>query len=35
MTHSSEDELLGYALEVVASDKERAGIAAHLAMCSE
>jgi anti-sigma factor RsiW len=35
MTHSSEDELLGYALEVIASDKERAGIAAHLAMCSE
>jgi hypothetical protein len=35
MTHNSEDELLGYALEVIASDEERATIAAHLAVCSE
>jgi hypothetical protein len=35
MTHNSEDELLGYTLETIASDEERAGIAAHLAVCSE
>ncbi|MCX5800135.1 MAG: hypothetical protein NTX17_01925 [Candidatus Eisenbacteria bacterium] len=35
MTHNSEDQLLGYALEVIAGDEERAGIAAHLAVCSE
>jgi anti-sigma factor RsiW len=35
MTHNSEDELLGYALEAIASDEERASIAAHLAVCSE
>lgn len=35
MTHNSEDELLGYALETVASDEERDKITSHLAECSE
>ena len=35
MTHISEDDLLRYALEVVASDEERTSVAAHLAVCSE
>lgn len=35
MTHNSEDELLGYALKVVASDKEYGKITSHLAECPE
>jgi hypothetical protein len=35
MTHNSEDELLRYALEVIANEEERASTAAHLAVCSE
>jgi len=35
MTHKNEDELLAFALEVVPTEKERAGIAKHLETCSE
>ena len=35
MTHNSEDELLGYALKVVATDKEHDKITSHLAECPE
>jgi hypothetical protein len=35
MTHNSEDELLRYALEVIANEEERASMAAHLTVCSE
>jgi len=35
MTHSSEDELLAYALEVVANEEQRADTAAHLQICPE
>ncbi|KPJ61047.1 MAG: hypothetical protein AMJ46_03510 [Latescibacteria bacterium DG_63] len=35
MTHNTEDELLGYALELIASDEERARITAHLEACSQ
>jgi len=35
MKHSSEDELLLYALEATVSNRERDGIAAHLEVCSE
>jgi anti-sigma factor RsiW len=35
MTHKNEDELLAFALDVVAAEKERAGIAAHLECCPE
>lgn len=33
--HINEDKLLQYALEVFSTDSERAGIAEHLAICSE
>jgi predicted anti-sigma-YlaC factor YlaD len=35
MTHKNEDELLAYALEVVAGDEERASTEAHLAVCAD
>ena len=35
MTHNTEDELLGFALETIASEEERVKIAAHLELCSE
>jgi hypothetical protein len=35
MTHNTEDELLGFALEVLTSNVERNKVAAHLAECFE